>query len=715
LGFYVYFLVRAFFTPYTPLLYNTKFLNISLLVILYFIIEEINNSLKSHSIVTQLPQNYHSRKTEDRSREQKLFFELPTSDSGLLTSIIIHFLIITGFIQAVWGLLQLYGITKSFHSGFKITGTFFNPAPYALYLATIFPLALGTLLQMKDLKNVSDKSGVGSQKAEDKIKYSSDFGPRSSVFKGKSHYFRYFSYYISFVTVISIILVLPATMNRASWVGAAAGSFLVFNYRYKLLDRAKAFLNNTGRKLFAIVIIVVLIGLSGAGLFYLKKGSSTGKLLIWEVTLGKIIEKPLFGHGIGRFEAEYNNWQAEYFKFHPDEMDGPKGIAAGNTKYCFNEYLEMAAELGLIGFLLFLGIIPSIFYGIKKRLMTTNDDRMPNDAKQMTPAGQMTAQPNDYRMTRESQMTINDGRRPNDAKQMTPAGQMTAQPNNNSLIPSFFNSFIIIIPSLISLLVMALISFPFYSLPTQIVFFLLLAILSSCVEGIHLSGRLKILPGIQFFTRVSTLQLFNPSTRSTLSTHSTSSTPSTFSTLSTVLILSTVSVFLLFTVRQQYKAYFTMDEAVKLYQIGIYNEACQSFSKVYDPMRYNGSYLQYYGKALCLNEEYSKSIEMLKHAVLFTSDEILYTTLGDTYKALKRYSEAEEAYLHASFMVPHKLYPLYLLARLYDETGQNEKAVSVANKIMEKEIKVESEATEEIRAAMMEIIRKSRDRKLESK
>ena len=66
-------------------------------------------------------------------------------------------------------------------------------------------------------------------------------------------------------------------------------------------------------------------------------------------------------------------------------------------------------------------------------------------------------------------------------------------------------------------------------------------------------------------------------------------------------------------------------------------------------------------------------------------------------------------------MVPHKLYPLYLLARLYDETGQNEKAVSVANKIMEKEIKVESEATEEIRAAMMEIIRKSRDRKLESK
>jgi tetratricopeptide (TPR) repeat protein len=59
----------------------------------------------------------------------------------------------------------------------------------------------------------------------------------------------------------------------------------------------------------------------------------------------------------------------------------------------------------------------------------------------------------------------------------------------------------------------------------------------------------------------------------------------------------------------------------------------------------------------------------------------LYTTSGDTYKALKRYSEAEEAYQHASIMVPHKLYPLYLLAMLYDETGQREKAVAVAGKV----------------------------------
>ena len=90
---------------------------------------------------------------------------------------------------------------------------------------------------------------------------------------------------------------------------------------------------------------------------------------------------------------------------------------------------------------------------------------------------------------------------------------------------------------------------------------------------------------------------------------------------------------------------------------------------------------------------------------LFPSDEIL-STLGDTYKALKRYSETEEAYQHASFMVPHKLYPLYLLAMLYDETGQREKAVAFAGKVLNKEIKVES--TDDIKIEMEKIIEKNK-------
>ena len=50
------------------------------------------------------------------------------------------------------------------------------------------------------------------------------------------------------------------------------------------------------------------------------------------------------------------------------------------------------------------------------------------------------------------------------------------------------------------------------------------------------------------------------------------------------------------------------------------------------------------------------------------------------YKALGNSTEAEQAYFHAWHMAPARFYPLYLLAKLYDETGQQEKAVAMAKK-----------------------------------
>ena len=638
LFFYLYFFARSIITPYTPILHNQKFLNWTILVIMYFIIG-----------FTLADSSTGQEKTGDKCQ---ILVKIQ------LIRFVVWVIILTGLAEAIWGLMQLYGFRQSFNSNFKITGSFFNPAPYALYLAAVFPMALGVWLYSSRLR----EEGAVRQGAE-----SRGHG-KNSVFnfrKIKENAGRFYSIcgilnllarFLSLITMIAIILVLPATMIRASWLGILAGSAIALNYRYDLLRKARAMLTTPARKVFVVTGAIFITVLSVTGLYFLKKGSSTGKLLIWEVTLGKIVEKPLFGYGTGRFEAEYNNWQAAYFKFHPEVMDGPKGMVAGNTKYCFNEYLEMASEIGIIGLLLFLSVIASIVFGIKNGKMTTTDARSATDNR-MSPAGQMTAQPNDYRMTREAQL--------------------------------------ILIPSLVSMLVMASISFPFYSIPTLIIFFLLLAILSSYIEGAHLSERLIRSSIIRCFTKVSTFQLLNPPTPST---------PSPLSTLSTFSTLLTISVLLLLLARQQYKAYYTFDESVMLYQTGSYEEACESFSEVYSALQYTGSFLQYYGKSLNMNEKYPRSAEILGRTVHFTSDEILYTTLGDTYKALKRYSEAEEAYRHASYMVPHKLYPLYLLAMLYDETGQKEIAVTVARRVLNKEIKVETKAIDEIRTKMKSII-----------
>jgi hypothetical protein len=62
--------------------------------------------------------------------------------NGLIYSLCGAFFVITGLVEAVWGLMQLYGFTYSQHHLFKITGSFFNPGPYSGWLAMVFPMAL---------------------------------------------------------------------------------------------------------------------------------------------------------------------------------------------------------------------------------------------------------------------------------------------------------------------------------------------------------------------------------------------------------------------------------------------------------------------------------------------------------------------------------------------------------------------------------------------
>jgi tetratricopeptide (TPR) repeat protein len=67
--------------------------------------------------------------------------------------------------------------------------------------------------------------------------------------------------------------------------------------------------------------------------------------------------------------------------------------------------------------------------------------------------------------------------------------------------------------------------------------------------------------------------------------------------------------------------------------------------------------------------------------------EYTFTVLSDAYKSWGENQRAEEQYQLAASMVPHKFYPLYLLTKLYNQTGQHKKAVALALQILTKEIK----------------------------
>ena len=116
------------------------------------------------------------------------------------------FLMITGLVEAVWGLRQLYGFSMSQHSQFRLTGSFFNPGPYSGYLAVVLPVAVYYLLR--------------------------DW----SCTKVRFH-LRYWTVYLRFLiallTFVCIWLVLPAGMSRAAWLAAFGGCGVVLFFTAK--------------------------------------------------------------------------------------------------------------------------------------------------------------------------------------------------------------------------------------------------------------------------------------------------------------------------------------------------------------------------------------------------------------------------------------------------------------------------------------------------
>lgn len=79
--------------------------------------------------------------------------------------------------------------------------------------------------------------------------------------------------------------------------------------------------------------------------------------------------------------------------------------------------------------------------------------------------------------------------------------------------------------------------------------------------------------------------------------------------------------------------------------------------------------------------------------------------IGKNYVELKQYTEAEEYFIRSSHRLPNRIYPYYLLAKLYAEPQfrQPEKFKKMADKVLHKKPKVYSKAIEEMREEIKNI------------
>jgi tetratricopeptide (TPR) repeat protein len=153
-----------------------------------------------------------------------------------------------------------------------------------------------------------------------------------------------------------------------------------------------------------------------------------------------------------------------------------------------------------------------------------------------------------------------------------------------------------------------------------------------------------------------------------------------------------------------YRAYRDWGRAEFLYHSGAYENAGEAYTLLYPQLSDRLKFLFEYAQCLSKTGRYGESNDVLAKAVRISCDPMLYNIMGKNRQAMKQYTEAEQCFLKAAHIVPNRIYPWFLLANLYVETGDTAKARATAQTVLTKEPKVQSAAVREMREKMQEIL-----------
>lgn len=222
-------------------------------------------------------------------------------------------------VESIVCLAQYFGFCNSLNVYFKVTGTQVNPNITAMFIAMAFPSLWVTLFN------------------------------QNKLFKN-----------IAFITLLLSAVTLYLLKCRTAFIGASVASAIVLNYRY---GWAKLLLNKSNKVFMIGLLILLSIGLIipiSLKMYYAKQASAEGRSTIWNISLGLIGQKPMLGHGYDQFERQYNLRQARYFE---SGKATEKEVQNASFVYmAYNEFLENTVEGGIVGLLLFLGVIVSLLF-----------------------------------------------------------------------------------------------------------------------------------------------------------------------------------------------------------------------------------------------------------------------------------------------------------------------------------------------------------------
>lgn len=142
-----------------------------------------------------------------------------------------------------------------------------------------------------------------------------------------------------------------------------------------------------------------------------------------------------------------------------------------------------------------------------------------------------------------------------------------------------------------------------------------------------------------------------------------------------------------------------------LYNAGAYQSAEKEYGRLYPLLRDRASFLFEYGHGLHKQQQFSKSNRILKEALLRSCDPMILNVIGKNYQQMGDCLSAEDWFIRSTHRLPGRIYPYYLLAKLYAEPGfrQPDKFEKMKRMVLTKEPKVHSTAIRQMREEIKKI------------
>lgn len=217
-------------------------------------------------------------------------------------------LCVVGGYELWTGFMQLMGREASRHHLFDVTGTFFNPGPYAIFVAVVWAVSVAWWYR------------------------------HGEVFAGRGRWSRVGAWSVAAVAVFCFP-VLVATWSRAAWVAVAVAAACLLWKKHR-------------RWVLGGMGVAACVGVAA---YFLKQGSADGRLLMTMVAGRAWAGEWFCGHGLGGYAQAYGAVQEAFFTVRPGS---PLSVVAGSPEYAFNGVLGVGVEQGV------LGAVPALVLGL---------------------------------------------------------------------------------------------------------------------------------------------------------------------------------------------------------------------------------------------------------------------------------------------------------------------------------------------------------------